>query len=470
MSMLDTLRADREARVTEGKALVKAAEARKEGMTEAEFDRIRVLNEERSSIEARIADLEQVVAESANAVARTGVTDSSVRINREPRVYSPHSEHSFFVDAYQGVMGGSIQARQRLERHMTEMSVERELRAREAQELRSTTTSSFAGLVVPQYLVDQAALALRNGRPVANLCARLPLPDQGMTLTVPRGTTGAATAIQATENTSVQSTDEVWANVSIPVVTIAGQQDVSRQSLERGAPGLDQLVWSDLAGAYAANLDTQVLTGSGAGGQMLGVQNTASIFAATAFGAAPTAVNFASKIAGQIASIAGAGTVIQPRVVIMHPRRWGWLQSLADSSNRPLAVALPLGPYNSAALVTAPGVYSGDGAPTDQARPQFVGMLANGLPVCTDANVPTSVGTNVEDLVFVVDNAQLLLWEDGDGSPRMLRFEQTLGNQLTVKLVAYGYAGFTAGRYPQAVGKIGGLDTVATQGLVAPTF
>jgi HK97 family phage major capsid protein len=106
--------------------------------------------------------------------------------------------------------------------------------------------------------------------------ARLPLPDQGMTLIIPRGTTGAAVASQATENSALQNTDEVWGNLTVPVATIGGQQDVSRQSLERGTPGIDQLVYMDLAGAYHAELDRQVIAGSGASGQMLGMLNTAA--------------------------------------------------------------------------------------------------------------------------------------------------------------------------------------------------
>jgi two-component sensor histidine kinase len=89
--------------------------------------------------------------------------------------------------------------------------------------------------------------------------------------------------------------------------------------------------------------------------------------------------------------------------------------------------------------------------------------------VITDANLPTSVGTGPEDVVIVARRADLLLWEDGDGTPTELRFEQTLGTQLTVELVAYGYAAFTAGRYPTAVGTIGGNATIGN-GLVAPTF
>jgi hypothetical protein len=68
-----------------------------------------------------------------------------------------------------------------------------------------------------------------------------------------------------------------------------------------------------------------------------------------------------------------------------------------------------------------------------------------------------------------MDPMHALLWEDGDGMPKQLRFEQTLGNQLTVKLVVYGYAAFTAGRYPGAFGKTGGLD-VTGGGQIAPAF
>ncbi|MFZ8528442.1 hypothetical protein ACO1NJ_14055, partial [Staphylococcus aureus] len=84
-------------------------------------------------------------------------------------------------------------------------------------------------------------------------------------------------------------------------------------------------------------------------------------------------------------------------------------------------------------------------------------------------NLPTSVGTGPEDQVIVARLEDLLLWEENGGVPRELRFEQTLGNQLTVKLVAYGYAAFTAGRYPLATALIGG-NAGAGNGLIAPTF
>ena len=50
------------------------------------------------------------------------------------------------------------------------------------------------------------------------------------------------------------------------------------------------------------------------------------------------------------------------------------------------------------------------------------------------------------------------------GSPFSLRFEATGASALTVKTVVYGYAAFTAERYPLAASIISGT------GLAAPSF
>lgn len=396
-------------------------------------------------------------------------------VTREERTYAHHKSArgaaSFFGDAYKYRVQGDIPAQERLERHGKEVRVEREA---VGMSKRAQTTTTFAGLIVPQYLVDMVALLIRSGRPFANSVMGMQLPEEGMSFIVPRGTTGAAVAAQATENTSVQNTDEVWANLTVPVNTIAGQQDVSRQSLERGTPGLDELVYLDLAGAYHAEVDRQALTGTGASNQALGMFNTSGINAASLYGAAITYALFNSKIAGQIAAIAGAGAGIDPRLIVMHPRRWGWMNSLVDTAGRPIIVPNANGPYNAGGINLKPGAYGDEGTqaggPVDLNGVNFVGSM-QGLNIFTDANVPSTVGTESEDLCGIYDPTKIILWEDGDGMPSQLRFEQTLGNQLTVKLVAYGYIAFTAGRYPQAIGKTGGLDVGGpTFGQVAPTF
>lgn len=390
-------------------------------------------------------------------------------VQREARTYSPTTNArdgvSFFADAYRSQFAMDRAAGERLNRHADEVRIDQP-----EQFERAVTTSSFAGLVVPQYLTDLVAPVLRFGRPLANASQRHQLPDRGMSLIIPRGTTGSTTAVQANQNTAVSNTDIVNADLTVPVVTVAGQQDVARQALERGTM-IDAFVYGDLARAHAANVDNQIINGTGAAGQVLGIVNTAGIGAATAFGAAPSITNVGLKVAGQITAVTSAGAGIWAKCLVMHPRRWGWYLGQVDSTGRPVVTANSVANFNAVATVTQPGQISADAGGTDGINGyQFVGMHSSGLPVLTDLNVPITVGTNVEDLIFASDLFEYHLWEEGTGAPTELKFEQTTGGSLTTKLVVYSYIAFTAGRYPAATGKVGGLDTVATQGLVAPSF
>ncbi|WP_422934975.1 phage major capsid protein [Sinomonas sp. P47F7] len=387
---------------------------------------------------------------SYDQVIRTGDTN-------EPRTYTRESAKqgvSFFGDAYAHREHGT---NDRIMRHAAEVEHHGEMSQRAVQ------TSGFAGLVVPQYLIDLAAPKIQAGRGIANAVTRLELPEQGMQLVIPKGNIAASEDVQATENSTVSNTDESWANVTVPVVTIAGKQDVSRQLLERGS-GVDAIIYLDLARAYGARLGKQVINGSGLAGQMLGILNTAGIAAAAAFGAAVDASKFGTKVAGANTAVASVGDGIAPDVLLMHPRRWGWLTTLNDTTGRPIVTANTVTNFNMVA------VGSQAGEEFANAPVKVAGIHNSGLPIITDVNVPTTVGMNNEDVVLSLDVDELILWEEGDGLPRQLRFEQTKGDSLTTVLVAYGYAAFTAGRYPEAVAKFGGLDTVAGAGLIAPTF
>lgn len=471
---------ERAAATTAQTTLIDAAKREGRKLTDAESKDFELRTQTKATLDKEIeelrakkeARLDEIARDAKAAEIRSDVNGSQSRaiggaqVLSEARTYHPESRNSFFADVYSLQMRGDFSAQDRLRRNYDEAVKEKEFRAREGgTEKRAITTSGVASLVIPQYLTDLAALILRNGRPFANLANRQQIPTEGMSFIIPQGTTGATVAAQATQNSAMSNTNEVWADLTINVATIAGQQQVSRQILERGAAGIDQIIYTDLARAYAAELDRQALYGLGSSGEMLGALKTSGIFAATAFGAAPTAANFLSKLAGQISSIAGAGAGFQADVIVMHPRRWGWLTTLVDSNNRPI-INLEAGSYNAYGLNKNPGGYSGvvegDGF-------KVVGSI-QGIPVVTDGNMPKTVGTNNEDLVFVGSSENLLLWEDGDGMPKELRFDQTLGNQLTTILAVYGYAAFSAGRYATAVGSIGGLDSTATYGLVAPTF
>ena len=442
------------------------------GAIDAQIDEIRARIAELETEQARDAAIEALQREIVPDTQRRGY-DNQVRTGAEPAAYSPDNSRtvSFFADAFAASVGGvSRESRERLERN------EREFRMSMPQDMvaRATTTSSFAGLVVPQYLVDLAANALRFGRPLANAITRLPIPEQGMSFILPVASTGVSEASQATENSAVSNTDQVWANVTVPVASIAGQEQVSRQSLERGTPGIDGLIYSDLAAAYAAELDRQLYVGTGASGQLTGMNGTSGIFVSTAYGAAATNATCYTKLGGAIAAIAGAGSAVTPQLIVMHPRRWGAFTAALDSSNRPWFVPVQNGPYNALGINMLPGGYSGDGDPVAQGF-RVVGEM-HGLPVITDANVPTNLGGgSTEDVIFVLDTRHALLFEDGDGAPRQLRFEQiqvsgTAGFGATVTLAAYNYSAFTAGRYPKAFCRVGGADASGANGQQNPSL
>lgn len=370
---------------------------------------------------------------------------------RAGRTYNERNKELFLRDLYRFSFGGlDPAAQQRLLAH------EQEARDAGQYSERAMSTPTFAGVIPPQYLIEQYALVARAGRPTANIVQRLDLPASGMSLIIPKGTTGVTIGQQTAENTAVATQDQAWNNVTVPVVTAGGYNDISRQSLER-AEGIDEIVFNDLVAAYAVNLDQQVLSGSGASGQALGILNTAGIGQATAMTAAATAPTFASKVAGQISGVETT-RFMAPTVMIMHPRRWNWLTIQVDGQNR-----LLIPPTESQAI----NALGAGNAPVDTTSIQPAGKLL-GLPVITDANIPTAVGSGPEDQVIVMRREDMLLWED-PAAPFLLRFEQPVGQNLSVRLVAYGYFAFTAGRFPTAVGVVGG-NAAAGFGLVAPTF
>jgi HK97 family phage major capsid protein len=262
-----------------------------------------------------------------------------------------------------------------------------------------------------------------------------------MTLNISRVTTGSATAIQATENSAVQETNMDDTLLTIDVRTIAGQQDVSRQAIERGS-GVDSLVMNDLAAAYAANLDLQVLNGTGSSGQHLGILNTTGIGSQTYTAATATIAGLWPKLIATIGDI-GSNRYLPCDALIFAPRRWSWIIAQLDGNSRPLVLPAASGPTNAMGVGDAAGV-------------EAVGQIA-GVPCFTDGNMPTNLGSGTdEDRIIAIRRADQLLWEQGNGAPAPLRMEQTAGGNLTVKMVVYAYSGFTAGRYPTAVSVLGG--------------
>lgn len=402
------------------------------------------LDEARSQMEQRVEDI--TAAEEARKAAeksaeKYGGTDPlPIRGGKEEQVYRKDSQHSFFADLYAYRYNADPLAADRIVRHARQ----NELEARDA------ASTAFAGLVIPQFLVDDFAPVARAGRPLANFIGGRDLPPDGMTFNVPVGNTGTVVVSQTSENSAVAEQDIDNSDVAVAVRTIAGQQDVSRQALDRGR-NIDEMVMMDLAAAYAAELDRQVINGTGANGQHLGILSTTDV--ATVTVTATDGVTQMRQIHDAVQQI-HSNRFMPASVIVIHPRRWNyWLQS-TDSNGRPLLVPESTGPQNAFGvgdLTTAQGV---------------VPTAFGGLPVLLDPNIPTTLSNDsqgAEDAVIVTRSSDLILWED-DPLPRRVRFEETLAGQLTVKIVAWDYSAFTAARYPSASVVLSG------SGLTTPVF
>ncbi|MGE3813483.1 MAG: phage major capsid protein [Candidatus Nanopelagicales bacterium] len=353
--------------------------------------------------------------------------------------------YSFLTDLYRSQILGDPTAGERLARHGEEVRAEQP-----AMYERAVNTGGVGAFVPPQYLVDLWAEYARAGRPVADLCnSSVPLPEQGMTVQIPRVTTASTTAVQASENASLSNTDLDETTLTVPVVTIAGYTDASRQAIERGAL-VEEMLFADLAADYNAKLDAQVVNGSGSSGQHLGILGVSGINTITYTDASPTIPEAWPKLAdavGRIISTRFTG----PTAIVMRPNAWAWFMSATDTTGRPLVNAGNSGPYNALGTVS------------DTQYGSVVGSIL-GLPVIVSGNVPNNLGAGTnETRLIVADFRDLYLMEDS-GGPVQLRFEQPLSSTLGIRLSVHGYSAFASGRQPTAI------SVVAGTGLIVPAL
>jgi HK97 family phage major capsid protein len=434
MAFSEKLVEKRDAHLTAAQAIVDAAEAEARDLTTEENNEISVSLRSAKDLDDQIAqhkELEERNAKAAEVRAIAGLSSPAV-VKSEPRTYSRENRStSFLGDAFAAQFNNDWQAQQRLARHMNEEKVER----------RDVTSANFAGLVVPQFLTELAAPLARAGRPVADIANQHQLPAAGLTISISKVTTGSSTAAQS-EGAAVSETNMDDTKLDISVATIAGQQTVSRQALERGT-GVDALVMNDLIRSYHTTLDAAVVAEiEASAGQSV-----------TATDASPTVAELYPKLLDAIQKVQTT-YFGNPNVIIMHPRRLAWILAALDTTNRPLAVPVPQSPMNALAV--------GDGGVVRYANS---GYAIAGLPVVTDANVATNqgAGTN-QDAIYIGDTNELHLWQEGDGAPMYLRFDQPKAAELDVLAVVYGYSAYTANRYANAWAKVTGTA------LVTPTF
>ena len=437
----------REAKVAELDGLVAELDEMEAGEEfDSKFTRSNELHAEIKDMNEKIEEAREA-AETLKAVKESrnelgvedkdlGDSEAVVEVN-EPDMYRKGGDHSFIADAWSSRQG-DYKAQERLNKHQDF-------------EARDVGTGAFTGLVVPQYLVDEYAPIARAGSAFYNAVPKKDLPAYGNKIEISRITTGSAAAEQASENSAVQETNMDDTLLTVNVDTIAGQQDVSRQALERGGqPGfsMENIIFQDLVAAYFGKLDELMIIGSGSSGLPLGIRNVSGLNTVTCTYGTPTVGEAFPKLADAVQKV-NANRFAPAQAIIMHPRRWGFFTAGVDGNSRPLVLPAGNNPDN------AMGV--GDAA----AYGNVVGNLL-GLPVITDANVTTTDGGgNDQDQIYVVKADDHILFED---NLFQLKFEETNAGSLTTKMVVYGYVAFASGRYPTGITKIQGT------GLITPSF
>jgi HK97 family phage major capsid protein len=312
----------------------------------------------------------------------------------------------------------------------------------------NTVATSGGEFVPPLWLLEAYAGLARAGRIFADGFNKRPLPPGTNSINIPRITTGSAVAAQTADNAAVQSTDLVTTSLAAPVITIAGQEDMSMQLLEQSPMGMDELIFQDLIADYNAKLDVQALNGTGANGQALGLLNVSGINTTAYTDASPTVPEIYPKVADILQKI-GTNRFLPATAIYMHPRRWGWFMAALDSNNRPLVVPSAQGPQNTFA--------SQQNGPYDA---MTEGSLL-GLPVYSDANIPVTLNSSTQDVIIASRMTDHWLWE---GVLRTRVLPEILSGTLGVRIQVYNYVALTAGRFPKASG------TVLGTGTVTPTF
>lgn len=290
---------------------------------------------------------------------------------------------------------------------------------------RASTTATFNGLVPPAFIGTESSTASRPARQTADALGKIVLPAYGNTVQLPRPSSGVTVDAQTAQNVNPTGVDPVFlADQSVTLAALEGQVDVSRQTVERG--DAEKWLVREVRAAYDRRVGQQVIAGTGAAGQALGLVNQPGLASIAYTSGTPTTALLCSAIAGAAAGIATAtGCNYGDVVVAMHPRRYAAIMR------------------DTAGLGDDPGL-----------------QAAVGLLVVTDPNVRINlgVGTN-EDEVFAFDPAQVGLIE----SPyRQWNFTEPLG-PATVRLAAWGYVQ-VLNRLPGAIARISGT------GLVTPTF
>jgi HK97 family phage major capsid protein len=403
--------------------------------TEARARDLEAEVERRQNIVKRLEDIAearaaQPVMVPADEPQDQEVREVSVKVTREESVYHPDRPHSFFRDLYHAHKG-ERDAQDRLGRHKRET---------EARDLDSSADTGGADFVPPIYLEALYVPVNRQARKVVNTIPTLPLPDAGMTISMPKLDTGVTVDAEG-DNDSVSETDATTSTVTANVRLFAGQQDVSVALFER--TNMDAIILADLVSAYDAKLESAVINGTSGADSHVGLLQVSGTNGVTYTDASPTAAETIGPVFDAVSQIEQetAGRYMATHIA-MTPRRAAWLAGSVSSSSSLFQVGTypqSLGEQGGGTLLTFAG-----------------------LPVVTTTGIPTNLGAGTNQDRIIAYSADTMRFMEGPLRTRVLT--EVLSGNLTVRLQVYAFSAFASERMPKAISVVSGT------GLTTPAF
>jgi HK97 family phage prohead protease len=269
------------------------------------------------------------------------------------------------------------------------------------------STSTNTGLTLPQHL-NQFITDTFSGRPAFDAVTRQALTDSGMSFTVPRLYTNAASPDTApavadvNEGASVTDTGMTSAYDTVTINKFAGLNRISWELIDRSSPSFMELLMAELRKAYEKATDTALLT------ELISSGTTATSVAATAAG-----LQSFISVEGA-AAYKGTGGDFANKLVV-NTDQWAAITGYADTTGRAL--------------------YSAQGA-TYNASGTAVASSVRGNILGTDLIVDHNIAASgvVDNSAFLIAPSSVYVWE----SPvTNLRLQVLTTGELEIAL--YGY-------------------------------
>ena len=269
------------------------------------------------------------------------------------------------------------------------------------------STSTNTGLTLPTHL-NNFITDTFSGRPVFDAVTRSALTETGMSFTVPRLYTNAATPNTAptvattAEAAAPSETGMTSAYDTVSISKMSGLNRVSFELIDRSSPAFMELLMAELRKAYEKATDTAVLT------ELIASGTTATSVAATAAG-----LQSFISVEGA-AAYKGTGGDFANKLVA-NTDQWAAITGYADSTGRAL--------------------YSAQGA-TQNASGSAVASSVRGNILGTDLIVDHNIAASgvVDNSAFLIAPSSVYVWE----SPTtQLRLNVLTTGEVEINL--YGY-------------------------------